>query len=163
MPRETAAAAVQTLVLTCTELLAHLQNLGCLRADDHELLEFGKSKANPTKGRRSIEAPITDDKVNSLLGTGTTPAGMAAKIREFLQKRAFVLPRDGNGLSVVYKDLQYRLWRGATFQHKTAVRRSVALLRSLDKLACADWPEQHKAWVRDWAELVREFADDGPQ
>ena len=88
---------------------------------------------------------------------------MTADIREFLSKRCgFVLPRDGNGLSVVYKDLQYRLWRGATFEHTAEARRSVALLRSLDKLACADWPEQRKVMVCEWAELVREFADDGP-
>ena len=162
VPKARAEAEAQGLVHVCTNLIAHLKAEGSLLANDEAVIAFGKSKENPTKGRRSIEAPITDDLVKSLLGSRTTPAEMAAVIRAFLKRGGFVLPRDGNGLSVVYEDLQYRLWRGATFEHKKAARRSVALLRSLDKLACADWPEQRKVWVRAWAELVCEFADDGP-
>jgi hypothetical protein len=85
-----------------------LRTDGNLRANnDDEILEFGKSSENPTKGRLSINAPITNGRVISLLGNGTTPAGLTTAIRDFLLKQAFVLPRDGNGLSVVYNDLQY--------------------------------------------------------
>ena len=55
----------------------------------------------------------------------------------------------------MYQDLEYRLTRRATFDRTDAARRSVALLRSLEKLACADYAAQRPHDVATWAEAVK--------
>ena len=84
-----------------------------------------------------------------------THATLKTTIRKFLGARGYNLPRDGTGLSTLYGALEYRIERRAVFEHKDDVLNAVALLRSLDKVACADWTEQNEDTVHKRARLVR--------
>ena len=59
---------------------------------------------------------------------------------------------------MLYGALEYRIERRAVFEHKDAALNAVTLLRSLDKVACADWTEQNEDTVHKRARLVRNAA-----
>ena len=142
-----------TLVWLSRDLLTLLRNLG-FAATDGVLFDFGMSTHNPTIGRTSPEQPITDGATLSILGP-LAHATLTTTIREFLVDNGYNLPKYGTGLSMLYGALEYRIERRAVFEHKDDVLNAVALLRSLDKVACADWTEQNEDTVHKRARLVR--------
>ena len=70
-------------------------------------------------------------------------------------KSAADLPGEGTGLPKIYRNIEYRLMRLATFQHTDDAGKAAAKLRSLEKLACADWCEQGPDWAHERAVQVR--------
>lgn len=175
-----AAEAVWLLLTIFNGLLVRLRQPGvdgaALPATDTQLIEFGSSCKNATKGRKTRDQPIEDVTVRALLGDHLTIPTLVSRIREYLQTaieglppghtlggggRAS-LPRYGTGLEPLYRDLEYRLQRQAAFQHTDAAKHCVAVLRSLEKLACADWCEQRQVDVTSWADCVRKASDFQP-
>ena len=56
---------------------------------------------------------------------------------------------------MLYNNIEYRVDRLATFEHEAEAKRAVELLRSLEKLACANWAEQDPGRAADMAHKVR--------
>ena len=148
VPMTMADQEVGTMVQHCRDVLSTVRE-GGFHASDAELVRYGRATSNPTKGRQSPDEPIEDREVLYILG-GLPHPDLKARVRGYLTHH-FQLPEHGTGLSTLYSALEYRLERGATVEHKSSAREAIALIRSLDKVACADWAEQPKAKVREWA------------
>ena len=132
----------------------------------------GARARSPRTARKC--ADITDSDVRNLLGDMTIPefvkhvrtsildalADLDAEVvivgaGQWSLQSAADLPGEGTGLPKVYRNIEYRLMRLATFQHTDDAGKAAAMLRSLEKLACADWCEQGPDWAHERAVQVR--------
>ena len=128
--------------------------------------------ASDERRKRQIEA-VTNLEVIDLLG-GVTVTEFASNVRGYLKaalgnltedilptfhtqslSKTDVPSRFGTGLPKVYRNLEYRIERSATFELTDDACHAVAIMRSIEKLSCADWAEQGSRHARSMAMRVR--------
>lgn len=175
VPREELVEYADLLIKIINNVFKDLEKTEAFNVNMCKLLEFGKNGEDHTAGRVRQRDEITDKNVLNLLGSITVPE-LVGKIRTCFQRvlesledkdnisatlhgctlnKKTTLPEHGTGLTMVYRNLEYRLARNATFEHTDAALVAVAQARSLEKLACSDWSEQGKKRARLMASAVR--------
>ena len=173
VPKEELQAETKTLIDFAIDVKNRTMKYVAFKEED--LLKFGMNSNDHTSKRKRPHDDITDSDVRNLLGDMTIPEFVkhvrksildaladlrAAKVvikgaGQWSLQSAADLPGEGTGLPQVYRNIEYRLMRLATFQHTNAAGKAAAMLRSLEKLACADWCEQGPDWAHERAVQVR--------
>ena len=138
--------------------------------------ELGRSDEDVTRGRERLHDSVTNATVLHVLN-GTSHEKFHADLRKSLFKGCDSLgeehvPAAGmgsrpidrklptadprfTGLPMLYNNIEYRVRRFATFEHEADAKQAVEVLRSLEKLACANWAEQDPGAAAEMAHKVR--------